>query len=177
MSESELDKTFPTNLFKINGYKIVRCDRNRFGEGLFLYVNERVLCRLLQGHPNFPSLEILVLEDYQSNRKWLFLGVYKSPSQNNIEFLNRTWAILDYYFQKYYNVTMAGNFNITVENTHLQGMMQAYNLNNMIKEPTCFQLNNPRQIDPISINQKSMYKFSNTFETGLSDHQKLISFI
>ena len=86
VSESKLDNTFPTNLFKINGYKIFRYDRNRFGGGLFLYVNEQVPCRLLQGHPNFSNLEILVLEVYQNNRKWLFLGVYKPPNQNDIEF-------------------------------------------------------------------------------------------
>ena len=56
-------------------------------------------------------------------------------------------------------------------------MMQAYNLNNLIKEPTCFQSNNPSQSDLILANQKSMYKFSNTFETGLSDHHKFISTI
>ena len=47
----------------------------------------------------------------------------------------------------------------------------------MIKEPECFQSNNPSQIDLILTNQKSMYKFSNTFETGISDHHKLISTI
>ena len=54
-------------------------------------------------------------------------------------------------------------------------MMQAYNLNNLIKEPTCFQSNNPSQIDFVLTNQKS--KFSNTFATGLSDHRKLITTI
>ena len=56
-------------------------------------------------------------------------------------------------------------------------MMQAHNLNNLIKEPTYFQSNNPSQIDLILTNQKSMYKFSNTFVTSLSDHHKLISTI
>ena len=76
VSKSKLGNTFLTNLFKIKGYKIFRYDRNGFGGGLFLYVNERVPCRLLQGHPNFSNLKILVLEIYQNNRKWLFLGVY-----------------------------------------------------------------------------------------------------
>ena len=83
---------------------------------------------------------------YQNNRKWLFLGVYKPPNQNDIEFLNRIGANLHYYFQKNDNVTIIGDFNITNENTHLQSMMQAYNLNNLIKEPTYFQSNNPSQI-------------------------------
>ena len=112
---------------------------------------------------------------YQNNRKWLFLGVYKPPNQNDIEFLNRIGANLDYYFQKYDNVTIIGDFNITTENTHLQSMMQAYNLNNLIKEPIYFQSYNSSQIDLILTNQKSMYKFSNTFVTSLSDHHKLIS--
>ena len=35
VSESKSDNTFPTNLFKINGYKIFRYDRNRFEGALF----------------------------------------------------------------------------------------------------------------------------------------------
>ena len=96
-SESKLENTFPTKLFKINGYKIFRYDQNRFGGGLFLYVDERMSSRLLQGHSNFSTLEILLLVIYQKNRKWLFLGVYKPPNQNDIEFLNRIGATLDYY--------------------------------------------------------------------------------
>ena len=139
VSESKLDNSFPPNLFKINGYKIFRYDRNRFGGGFFLYVNEREPCRLLQGHPNFSNLKINVLEIYQNNSKWLFLGVYKPPNQNDIKFLNRTGAILEYYPRKYDNITIIGDFNISTETTHRQSMIQAYNLNNLIKEPTCFQ--------------------------------------
>ena len=100
-----------------------------------------------------------------------------TPNQNDIKFLNRIGAILDYYSPKYDNVTIIGNFNITTENTHLQSMMQAYNLGNLIKEQTCFQSNNPSQTDLLLTNQKTKYKFSNTFETDLSDHHKLISTI
>ena len=73
VSESKLNNTFPTNIFKINGCKIFTYDWDRFGGGLFLYVNERVPCRLFQGHSNFSNLEILVLEVYQNNREGLFL--------------------------------------------------------------------------------------------------------
>ena len=39
---------------------------------------------------------------------------------------------------------------------------------------TCFQASNPSYIDLILTNQKNMYKLSNAFETGISDHHKLI---
>ena len=57
----------------------------------------------------------------------------------------------------------------------LESFLQAYNLTSLIKEATCFQSNNPGCIDLILINQKNMYKLSNTFVTGISDHHKLIS--
>ena len=38
-------------------------------------------------------------------------------------------------------------------------------------------LNNPSQIDLILTNQTHMYKFSNAFETGLTEHHKFISTI
>ena len=71
-----------------------------------------------------------LVESFEVVSIWLLLGVYKPPNQNDTEFLNRIGAILDYYFQKYDNVTIIGDFNITTENTHLQSMMQAHNLNN-----------------------------------------------
>ena len=39
------------------------------------------------------------------------------------------------------------DFNINTENTNLESVMQAYNLDNLIKEPTCFRSNIPSQID------------------------------
>ena len=128
----------------------------------------RVPYSLLQGHANFLGLGLLILEVYQNNRKWLFQRIYKPGNQNDIEFLNRTRAILDYNFQKYDNGTTIGDFSISTENTHLQSMMKAFNLKDLIKEPICFQSNNPSQIDLILTNQKRMYKFSNTVETVLS---------
>ena len=35
----------------------------------------------------FFYLELMAFELYQSKRNWLFLGIYKPPSQNDTEFL------------------------------------------------------------------------------------------
>ena len=50
-----------------------------------------------------------------------------------------------------------------------------YNLTSLIKEVTSFWSSNPSCIDLILIDQKNGYKLSNTFETEISDHHKLIS--
>ena len=62
-----------------------------------------------------------------------------------------------------------------VDDVSLESFLQAYNLTSLIKEPTCFQSSNPSSTDLILTNQEDMYKLSNTFESGISDHHKLIS--
>ena len=66
------------------------------------------------------------------------------------------------------------DFNLPVENSHLEAILQAYDLSNLIKKPTCYQSYTPSCIDLILTNRKHLFQLSNTFETGLSDHHKLI---
>ena len=97
ISESKLDSTFPMNQFHILGFKVFRLDRNRFGGGLILYINENIPCRPLSDHPTFPNLELIAIEIHQNKRRWLFIGMYKPPSQSDREFTYRLSSIIDYY--------------------------------------------------------------------------------
>ena len=73
VSESKLDHTFPSNQFRINGYKTFRLDRNRFRGRLILYINENIPCKLLQEHIYLPNFEVIATEFYQNNQTWLLL--------------------------------------------------------------------------------------------------------
>ena len=72
---------------------------------------------------------------------------------------------------------LIGDFNPSSENRHLDAVIQAYNLNNLIKKPKYFRSNNPSCIELILNNTKNLFKLSNTFETGLPDYHKLGSTI
>ena len=52
--------------------------------------------------------------------------------------------------------------------------MQLHDMSNLMNEPTCFQSHDPTCIGNILTNQKAMFKTSKTFESGLSDHYKLV---
>ena len=172
--ESKLDDTFPINQFAIGGYKFFRRDRNRFGSGLILYNNKNIPCKPQSNHPMFSDLELMAFELHQSKRKWLFLGIYKPPSQNDIEFLRRTSLILDYYLPMYENFVVIVDLNLPVENSHLEAIIQAYDLSSLIKKPTCYESHTPSCIDLILTNRKHLLQLSNTFQTSLSNHHKLI---
>ena len=75
----------------------------------------------------------------------------------------------------YENVLAIGDFNLSVDNSHLEAHMQAYEFSSsLIKKPSFYQSNTPSCIDLILTNRKSLFKPSNTFETGLSDYHKLV---
>ena len=88
----------------------------------------------------FSDLELLAFELHQSKRKRLFLGIYKPPSQNDIEFLIRISLILDYYLPTYENFVLIGDFNFPVENSHLETITQAYDLSSLIKKQLIINL-------------------------------------
>ena len=66
---------------------------------------------------------------------------------------------------------------MSVENSHLQNLMQIFDLSPLIKELTYFQFHSPTCIDNFLTNQKAMFKLSRLFKTNLPDHHKLISVV
>ena len=66
ISESKSDSSFPNSQFKINGYKIFRCDQNRYGGGLLLYVNEEIPCKNLNQQTVSYSSEIIAMHFFSS---------------------------------------------------------------------------------------------------------------
>ena len=63
------------------------------------------------------------------------------------------------------------------ENSKLQDLMDAFCLENLIKEPTCFKSTVLTTIDVIVTNQKSLFLKSSAYESGLSDFHKLTTTI
>ena len=104
------------------------------------------------------------------NRKWLCIGLYKPPSQNEKYFLDHLSETLDQLTCQYDKTILIGDFNLTVENNSLENVMNTFDLECLIKKPTCFQSSNPRCIDLILTNKKKLFKNNDVFEVGISDH-------
>ena len=104
VSESKLDSTFPMNQFHVCGFKVFRRDPNRFGGSLILYINKNIPCGSLTDHPTFANSELIAIEIHQKKRRWLFIGICKSPSQSDNKFTNRLSLIIHYYSPKYANL-------------------------------------------------------------------------
>ena len=173
ISETKIDTSFPSEQFAIDNYKIFRRDRNCFSEDLMFYVNENIPCRELSPKQYDFNFKIILLEITLRNRKWLLIDLYKPPGQKEKCFLENLNSILNKYSSKYENIILNGDFSSLVENKHLADFTTLFNLESLIKSPTCFQSSKPTCIDLILTNKKELFKNSKTFEVGISNHHLL----
>ena len=81
--------------------------------------------------------------------------------------------MIEYFPVSYGNHVVKGDFNLETSTRLLKHLMNSNALYNLIKVNTCFK-GNRTCIDLILTNWKYSFKNTNTFETGLSDHQHMI---
>ena len=62
---------------------------------------------------------MIMFEFLVKTRKWLCIGLYKSPSQNKNYFLDILSKVLSKQICQYENVMLIGDFNLTVNNKSL----------------------------------------------------------
>ena len=67
-----------------------------------------------------------------------------------------------------------GDFNMTLSNPNFNEFIEDHKLSALISEPTCFKTINPTSIDNFLTSKKTYFMNTLTFETGVSDHHKLI---
>ena len=71
-------------------------------------------------------------------RKWLCIGLYKSPSQNKNYFLDILLQVVTKQTYHNENVMLIGYFNLTVNNKNLGVFMNTFSRGSLINKPTCF---------------------------------------
>ena len=112
ITESELDDTFPTNQFRIDGYAPpFRIDRNKTGGGVIIYVREDIPSIELNDHPSPLNFECIYFLINLRKTKCLIFGGYNPNKLNIHNFGNKLGPILDYYMPIYDNLILLGDFN------------------------------------------------------------------
>ena len=66
------------------------------------------------------------------------------------------------------------DFNMTLDNPNFNESNEDCEISTLLSEPTCFRSINPTCIGNFLTSKKTFFMNTLTFETGVSDHQKLI---
>ena len=74
-----------------------RKNRTKNGGGLLLYVNENLPSKIINSYKFKENSEIILFEFSVSNKKWLLLDNYKSPSQKDLSIINELNLALNFF--------------------------------------------------------------------------------
>ena len=174
ISETKLDDSFPIGQFKIPGYSSpFRLDRNQKGGGIMVLVREDIPVKILS-FENKP-IEAFFFELNFHKKKWLIGCSYNSNKNTISAHLEALRKSLDLYSAHYENITLLGDFNVSISDQYMESFCESYNFKSLIKDPTCFKNpENPSCIDLIITNNPHSFRNSCVIETGLSDFHKMI---
>ena len=152
-----------------------RRDRDRFGRGLMFYVSEQIPSTDLSFESIPMYIELILLEFTFKNGRLLCIDICRPPSQNEkyfIDHLSKTLGQLTCQYDM--TKLLIGDFNLRIDNKSLENFMSTFDLECLIKKPTCFQSSNPTCIHLILTNKKEFLKNTDIIEAGFSDHHSLI---
>ena len=160
----------------IDGFgKPFRLDRNAYGGGLLIYVRSDIPCKQLNKNEFSNNIEGIFVEINFRKSKCLILGTYHPPSQNKTFYFRNIGRALDIYTQNYDKIVLAGDFNAKGKEIILHNFMDLYDLQNFVKENTCFKsVENPSCVDLFLTNCSRSFQSTFGISTGISDCHKMI---
>ena len=175
ISETKLDDSFPASNFLIPGYSSpFRLDVSSTSGGILVFIKENIPSKLLTKLTIPSNLQILPIEVNLRKTKWLILPIYKPPSTTENYFLDHMNRLIEYYTSEYDNILTLGDFNMETSTNNMDVFMKAHSLKSLFNKPTCYKSKEGRCIDLLLTNKNRSFKFTNAFETGLSDHHLMI---
>ena len=118
----------------LRGYhKPYRLDISDRTGGLLVYIKSHLPSRLLKNFDIPSNIQIIPFELNLRKEKWMFMCIYRPPSQNKQYFLENLSEILDHYSSICDSYIILGDFNIEPSRSILKTFVQSHNLLNLIK--------------------------------------------
>ena len=134
---NSLDISESSNIYENDLHKIkVQC-LEHFNTLIVGHLNISSIRNKFQMVAETANVKIICIEFHQLKPKWYLLGCYKPTTQSDLEFIASVTKNVDFYLQKFENLFITGDLN--TENTHLNDLLQIYDLTALIQEPTCYQ--------------------------------------
>ena len=125
--------------------------------------------------------ETICMEVTISKKKWCITFTHRPPQNDNkVMFFNELNLSLNQCVNKYDNIIVMGDLTIGISdkrkdnNNFLSDLCDTFSLQNIITWKTCHKSNVGTSIDIMITNRPGSFCKTNVFETGISDHHKLI---
>ena len=172
ISETWLDNTVTDAELNVDGYSVLRKDRNRHGGGVCMFINNHL--NYDKRNINVPDIECLAVDLLLPHTKPISFAVcYRPPT--DYSFITKLGTILND-FDSHNEVYLMGDFNIcvkqkgTLSKSYL-GLLNDFSYRQLIDQPTRVTNDSSSIIDHVISNANGKMGKSGVLDIGLSDHQ------
>ena len=182
VDETKLDVSYPNAQFHIEGcqYPTFRRDRNKYVGGKMVFARNSIIAKRLESLEEEES-ETICTEVTISKKKWCMTYAYR-PLHNDkkVMFFNKLNLPLNSCINEYHNIIGMGGLNIDISNKRkdnnnfLLDLCDTFSLQNIIPGKTCHKSNAGTSVDIMLTNRPRSFHKTSIFETGISNHHKLI---
>ena len=175
LNETRLDPFISDELVSVDGYDLIRADRNRNGGGVCMYAR----CNInYQNRPDLVpnDLEAISLEIKQANsQSFIISTIYRPPNSkiNNLLKIERLIQLVDNENKEIY-ILGDLNINLLAQNASickkLQEIMELYQLTQIINDPTRITESSRSLLDVCITSTPEKIISSGVIHLGISDH-------
>ena len=192
VTESKLDSSLLDTEIDIEGYDLLRNDRNRHGGGVACYIRKDISFNVINDVFS-KDIENIMFDILLPKTKPFTVGIfYRPPNQNNfvdkisIDFNKLLPEEKEIYFLGDFNINILFNGKSILDNTknididspaasliakQYNELCSLFSLKQLIKEPTRITSSSSTLIDHILTNSTQKISQSGVIDTTLSDHQ------
>ena len=170
INESKLDLVDSDRLVNVEGYNIVRRDRNKHGGGVCFYLRNTITYSRQHQLEN-DDLELIALEIQKPNSCPFLIATWYRPPNTPLDYLN----FLKEADARNSEIYILGDLNCNilsntpeVHTTHLLDLMVDYKLAQLIKEPTRVNANSQTLSDVFITNKEDNISHSGLYTLPLT---------
>ena len=178
LNETRLDSKIPNDEINIDGYNVIRKDRNRQGGGVAMYVNQNAgFSYKLRDDLMSPDLEMISIEVTRQKTKPFVVITWYRPPSSKIELFDYIQAILGKVECENKEVFLMGDVNcdlfanvFTCYTNKMNEISDSFHLKQVITEATRVTEKGESLIDHIYTTCPDKICKSGVIHTGMSDH-------
>lgn len=172
VSETKIDQSFSSSQFHVRDFTLYRADRNSRGGGILCYVSSRIPHRRRNDILSSSSLvEHIVIELKVREQTLIIAALYRPPNVSMQNLRNAIEQICCTCLSMNCTFYLIGDLNVDFSNSshNLVDLLSLYDIQNVVRNPTCFKSANPSLIDVILTNTPRKLNPCLNINIGLSD--------
>ena len=92
------------------------------------------------------------------------MAIYRPPAQPQQCVVNEIGKVLDHYCRHHESLILVGDVNCKIDADVISSFLDNYNLNSLVRSPTCFKSDNLRCTDLILTNRNKSFQSTAVIE-------------